>query len=185
MVQFLAMSLSLKQTGCMGRLGMERHQGDEMTLPVWDNTKAQEIIESLASEPGALLPILHALQERFGWICEDAVPSIAEALNWSRAEVHGVLTFYHDFRRGPPGRHVLKLCQAEACQARGGREVTQRAQQRLGIELGETTADGAMTFEPIYCLGLCASGPVALIDGAPVARLTPERIECLITKALT
>lgn len=121
--------------------------------------------------PDQLIEILHVLQGELGWIPDEAVPLLAEALNLSRAEVYGVLTFYHDFRRSPPGRHVVKLCQAEACQARGSRELTVFAEALLDTRLGQTRADGAVTLEPIYCLGLCASGPAALIDGKPVARL--------------
>jgi formate dehydrogenase subunit gamma len=101
-------------------------------------------------------------------------------LNLSRADVHGVLTFYPDFRRAPAGRHVVKLCQAEACQARGARAIAAQAQARLGVALGQTTDNGGVTLEPIYCLGLCASGPAALIDGAPVARIDAERLESLL-----
>ena len=139
-----------------------------------------EVIDAHAGQDGALLPILHAIQARFGWIRDEAVPLIAQVLNLSRAEVHGVLTFYHDFRRSPPGRHVLKLCQAEACQARGSRGVTAHAEARLGVAIGETTADGAVSFEPVYCLGLCASGPAALVDGVPVARLDAQAMDRLI-----
>ena len=148
--------------------------------PAWSTGAAQAVISTYAHQDGALLPILHAIQARFGWVRDEDVPLIAQALNLSRAEVHGVLTFYHDFRRAPAGRHVLKLCQAEACQARGSRTVTHHAEQRLGITLGETTADGALTLEPVYCLGLCASGPAALIDGAPVARLDEGAFDHLI-----
>ena len=118
---------------------------------------------------------LHALQDEFGYIDEAAEPLIAAALNRSRAEIHGVFTFYHDFRHVPPGRHVLKLCRAEACQAAGGDALAARAEARLGIALGETTAaDGSVTLEPIYCLGLCATAPSAMIDGRLVGRLDPD-----------
>ncbi len=151
----------------------------------WDAAASGEVIAAHAGQQGALLPILHALQARFGWIRDEDVPLIAQVLNLSRAEVHGVLTFYHDFRRSPPGRHVLKLCQAEACQARGSRDVTAHAEQKLGVAIGETTADGRVSFEPIYCLGLCASGPAALVDGVPVARLGVEAMDRLLDGALT
>src|SRR4051794_27470311 len=105
--------------------------------------------------PGALLPILHALQDEFGYIDREAVPLIAEILNLSRAEVYGVLTFYHDFRRTPPPRHVLKLCRAEACQATGGDALAAYAEAKAGIALGNTSADGKISLEPVYCLGLC------------------------------
>ncbi|WP_150294208.1 formate dehydrogenase subunit gamma [Sphingobium estronivorans] len=118
-----------------------------------------------------LLPLLHWLQEEIGYVDDAAVPVIARALNLSRADVHGVVTFYHDFRRAPAGRHVVKLCRAESCQARGGTAVEATAVARLGVAMGETRRDGQVTLEPVYCLGLCAIGPNALVDGRPVARI--------------
>lgn len=128
---------------------------------------------------GALLPVLHALQARIGWLPDAVVAQAAERLNISRAEAHGVVTFYADFRREPPGRHVVKLCRAEACQARGGAAMVQAAERRLGVALGETRADGQVTLEAVYCLGLCAIGPSALVDGAPVARLDAAGLEAI------
>lgn len=124
-----------------------------------------------------LLPLLHWLQEEIGFIDDAAVPAIAKALNLSRADVHGVLTFYHDFRRMPAGRHVVKLCRAESCQARGGAAMEAVAAQRLGVAMGETRRDGQVTLEPVYCLGLCAIGPNALVDGRPVARIDAAALE--------
>ena len=118
-----------------------------------------------------LLPLLHAIQEEAGYIDDACVPAVAKALNLSRADVHGVITFYHDYRRVPAGRHVVKLCRAESCQARGGAAVEAAAAQRLGVTMGETRADGQVSLEPVYCLGLCAIGPNALVDGRPVARI--------------
>jgi len=129
-----------------------------------------------------LLPILHAFVEEFGYIDEAAEALVAEALNISRAEVHGVVTFYHDFRRKPAGRHILKLCRAEACQAAGGDGIAARAEQRLGIALGETAADGSVTLEPVYCLGLCACAPSAILDGRVHGRLDAERLDALIAE---
>lgn len=146
----------------------------------WDPELASEIIAEWTMTPGGLLPLLQALQARFAHVPDAAVPLVAEALNLSRAEVHGVLTFYHDFRRVPPGRHVVKLCRAEACQARGGRAVEGALRRALGVGYGETTADGAVTLESAYCLGLCASGPAALVDDAPVARLDETRLNALV-----
>jgi len=123
-----------------------------------------------------MLPILHALQEEFGCVPEAAKPLVADALNLTRAEVHGVVTFYHDFRSQPAGRRVLKLCRAEACQAMGGEGVAERLLDRLGISWGETTADGALTVEPVYCLGLCATAPAGLVDGKVVGRLSDARL---------
>ena len=118
-----------------------------------------------------LLPLLHAIQEEAGYIDDACVPAVAKALNLSRADVHGVITFYHDYRRVPAGRHVVKLCRAESCQARGGAAIEAAAAQRLGVTMGETRADGQVSLEPVYCLGLCAIGPNALVDGRPVARI--------------
>jgi formate dehydrogenase subunit gamma len=124
-----------------------------------------------------LLPLLHAMQEEVGYIDDAWVAMIASALNLSRADVHGVITFYHDFRRTPPGRHVVKLCRAESCQARGGAVVEAAAAQRLGVAMGEVRADGQVALEAVYCLGLCAVGPNALVDGRPVARIDSAALE--------
>jgi formate dehydrogenase subunit gamma len=146
----------------------------------WSKERAEEIIEAHLAMDGAALPILHALQEEFGCVPEAAVPMVADALNLTRAEMHGIVTFYHDFRREPPGRHVLKLCRAEACQSMGGEALAERAQARLGAGWGETTADRAVTLEPVYCLGLCACAPAALLDGRPVGRLDAARLDSLL-----
>lgn len=135
-----------------------------------------------ADARGALLPLLHALQEEFGYIDDALVPHVAEALNFSRADVHGVVTFYHDFRRRPAGRHVVKLCRAESCQARGGRAIEQAAIERLGVPMGATRADGQVTLEPVYCLGLCATGPNATVDGVPVSRIDGAKLDRLVAK---
>jgi len=120
---------------------------------------------------GALLPLLHDLQEALGKVDDAAVAAVAEALNLSRAEVHGVVSFYHDFRHVPAGRHVVKYCRAESCQSRGGAAIEAALARRLDVAMGETRGDGQVTLEPIYCLGLCAIGPNALVDGVPVARI--------------
>src|SRR6185369_3262010 len=119
----------------------------------WDEQRARDIVAAQAGEAGATLPILHALQEVFGCVPEAAVPLIADALNLSRAEVHGAVTFYHDFRRTPPGRHVLKLCRAEACQSMGGDALGARACAKLGVDWGGTTPDGRVTLDAVFCLG--------------------------------
>ncbi len=124
-----------------------------------------------------LLPLLHHLQDETGYIDDALVPEIAAALNLSRADVHGVITFYHDYRRKPAGRHVVKLCRAESCQARGGGAIEQAAQQIFGVAMGATRRDGLLTLEPVYCLGLCAIGPNALVDGRPVARLDAAALD--------
>jgi formate dehydrogenase subunit gamma len=120
---------------------------------------------------GSLLPLLHDLQEELGAIGEDTVAAIAAELNLSRAEVHGVISFYHDFRKAPAGRHIVRYCRAESCQSRGGAAVEAALAERLQVAMGETRADGQVTLEPVYCLGLCAVGPNALVDGIPIARI--------------
>ena len=143
---------------------------------------ARAIIREFAHREGALLPMLHALQAEFGYIDEAAEPLIADALNITRAEVHGVVTFYHDFRHQPAGRHVLKLCRAEACQAAGGDPLALQAEARLGIAMGTTAADGSVTLEPVYCLGLCATAPSAMLDGRIFGRLDEKRLDALLTE---
>ena len=130
------------------------------------------ILEAHRGLEGPLLPILHAVQAEFGHIPQDAVPQIALGLGISKAEVHGVVTFYHDFREAPAGRHVLKLCRAEACQAMGADRVAGAVKAALGIDWHETTPDGRVTLEPVFCLGLCACGPAAMVDGRLVGRCT-------------
>ncbi|NPU12625.1 formate dehydrogenase subunit gamma [Bradyrhizobium sp. 83002] len=149
----------------------------------WDAARGAEIIAEHSQMEGATLPILHALQETFGYVPEDAIPMIASALNLSRAEVYGVFTFYHDFRAKKAGRHVLKLCRAEACQAAGGDALAARVEAKLGIAMGNTTADERVTLEPIYCLGLCATAPSAMLDGRLFGRLDEARIDALVSEA--
>src|ERR1700749_2908397 len=149
----------------------------------WDADRGAEIIAEHAGLEGPTLVILHALQEAFGYVPEPAIPMVAEALNLSRAEVHGVFTFYHDFRHEPAGRHVLKLCRAEACQAAGGDALAARAEAKLGIAMGNPPADERVTREPIYCLGLCATAPSAMLDGRVVGRLDEARIDALVAEA--
>jgi formate dehydrogenase subunit gamma len=146
----------------------------------WSVDRAEAIIASHLGEEGATLPILHHLQSAFGFVPAEAVPLVASALNLTRAEVHGVVTFYHDFRRHPPGRHILHLCRAEACQSLGCEALANHLRSRLNITWHETTSDGSMTLEPVFCLGLCAIGPAALLDGQPLARLNPARIEAAL-----
>jgi formate dehydrogenase subunit gamma len=130
--------------------------------------------------PGGLLPLLHAIQERVGYVPAAAVPHIAKALHLSRAEVHGVISFYHDFRSEPAGRHILQICRAEACQAMGSRVLEAHAKESLGIEYGGTTADGAVTLEAVYCLGNCACSPSVQLDGDIHARVNPARLDELL-----
>lgn len=146
----------------------------------WNAERAGEIIAEFDGVEGALLPIFHALQEEFGYVPDEAVPLIANALNQSRAEIHGVLTFYHDFRREPCGRHLLQLCRGEACQSLGSEDLAGSVLADLGIGWHGTTADGDVTVEPVYCLGLCALSPSALIDGEPLGRLDRDKINALL-----
>lgn len=153
------------------------------TYQAWSADAASHVIATHTGQDGALLPILHALQAEFGYIDRQAEPMIAEALNISRAEVHGVVTFYHDFREQPAGGHVLKLCRAEACQAAGGDALAARAEQRLGVAFGNTSADGRVTLESVYCLGLCSVSPSAMLDGRIVGRLDDKKLDALLAEA--
>jgi formate dehydrogenase subunit gamma len=142
----------------------------------------QEIIAAHRDMDGAALPILHAVQEALGHVPESVIPVIAAALNVSRAEMHGVVTFYHDFRRVPAGRHVLKLCRAEACQSAGAHAVSDRIRQRLGIGFGETSGDGRVTLDAVYCLGLCATAPAAMLDGRVIGRLDAAAADHIVAE---
>lgn len=144
--------------------------------------QTQQIVESLSSLEGPLLPILHAVQDYFGYVPKESVPVIAKRLNLSRAEVQGVISFYHGFREQPPGRYVLQICRAEACQAMGGRQLENHARQRLGIDFGETTANGQVTLEPVYCLGNCACSPSVRIGDQVYARVDNERFDQLLAE---
>jgi formate dehydrogenase subunit gamma len=146
----------------------------------WNEHRARAVIAEFARTEGASLPILHALQATFGCVPLEAEPLVAATLNISRAEVHGIVTFYHEFRRTVPGRHVLHVCRAEACQAVGADAVGAHMKAALAVDWHGTSADGAVTLEPVFCLGLCASGPSALLDGHPVGRLNPARIDRML-----
>ena len=143
----------------------------------WNEAEATEIVRRHDGREGPLLPILHDLQSAFGFVPEPAIPFLAHALNITRAEVHGVVSFYHDFRRERAGRHVLKLCRAEACQSTAGEALASRMLDRFGLDWGGTTPDGRVTIEATYCLGLCASAPAAMLDGEPMARLNDGSID--------
>jgi len=151
-----------------------------MSARDWDAETGRDIVRAHKQLDGALLPILHALQDQFGYVDAAAVPVIADELNLSRAEVHGVITFYHDFRNHAPGRHVVKICRAEACQSVGGRDSEAHAKARLNAHFHATSADGRYTLEPVYCLGNCACAPSAMIDGKLHGRVTPQRFDQLI-----
>ena len=146
----------------------------------WNEDRASGIIAGFAATEGASMPILHALQAVFGCVPLEAEPLVAAALNISRAEVHGIVTFYHDFRRQPPGRHMLHVCRAEACQSVGGEAVDAHIRKTLEVDWHGTTEDGAVTLEPVFCLGLCASGPSALLDGKPIGRLNKARVDRML-----
>ncbi len=145
------------------------------------NTVAQHI-HTYREVPGGLLPLLHAIQDSVGYIPAEVIPDIARALQLSRAEVHGVVSFYHDFRSQPAGSHVLQICRAEACQALGSRALEAHAKSSLGIGYGETTADGAVTLEPVYCLGNCACSPSVRIDDEIHARVDAARLDQLLAQ---
>ncbi|SIQ91123.1 formate dehydrogenase gamma subunit [Rhizobium sp. RU20A] len=157
-------------------MNMARHGADFA-----EQTRA--IVADHSHLEGPLLPILHAIQEAFGHVPQDCLPVIASELNLSRAEVHGVVSFYHDFRDHPAGRHVLKLCRAEACQAMGGDALAERVKALLGIDFHGTTADGSVTLEPVYCLGLCSCAPAAMLDGAVHGRLDDAAVRDLLAEA--
>lgn len=140
-------------------------------------SEIRRLAEPLAAEPGALLPILHAIQDRFGYVPEEAVPVVAKVLNLSRAEVHGVVTFYHFFRSKPAGRQTLYVCRAEACQSMGARDLERHAREKLGVDFHETTADGRFSLEPVYCLGNCACSPAVMVDETVYGRVTPQRLD--------
>jgi formate dehydrogenase subunit gamma len=146
----------------------------------------QEIVDAAADahreQIGALLPVLHAIQDKLGHVPPDAVPMVARALNLSRAEVHGVISFYHDFRLEPPGEHTIHLCRAEACQAMGARELESHARDRLGVDMGGTTSNGLFTLEAVYCLGNCACSPSIRINDEVHARVSPEKFDDLIAR---
>jgi len=137
-------------------------------------------IEQYREVPGGLLPLLHAVQDKLGFVPPDSVPSIAKALQLSRAEVHGVISFYHDFRDVPAGNHVLQICRAEACQALGARALEAHAKSSLGVDFGGTTADGAITLEAVYCLGNCACSPSVRLDDQIHARVDATRLDELL-----
>ncbi|MBV8343319.1 MAG: formate dehydrogenase subunit gamma [Gammaproteobacteria bacterium] len=152
------------------------------TLPPADGDVVRRIVAQHRERPGPLLEVLHAIQAALGFIPAGAVPLVAEGLNLSRAEVHGVVTFYHYFRHTRPGKHTLSLCQAESCQAMGSEALALHARSRLGVGFHETTPDGKFSLEPIYCLGNCACSPAVMLDGRLYGRVTPEALDALIAE---
>jgi formate dehydrogenase subunit gamma len=148
--------------------------------PAFDRAAVETVIRQRKTMPGAMLPILHGVQEQVGYIPTEAVQLIADELNVSRAEVHGVITYYHFFRQTPPGRHVLQICRAEACQAVGSDALVAHAKAALGCDFHETTADGAFTLEAVYCLGQCACGPAVMVGDDLHARVSPAKLDRLL-----
>src|SRR5262252_7349274 len=150
------------------------------------DSSAQEtvrgVVARLKDTPGALIPILHAIQDALGYIPPAAVPLIADGLNLSRAEVHGVISFYHYFRDTKPGRHTIHLCRAEACQSMNQKATETHAKQKLGVEFHGTSSDGAFTLEPVYCLGNCAASPAMMIDEKLYGRVTPQRFDAIVAQ---
>jgi formate dehydrogenase subunit gamma len=146
------------------------------------NDRINTIVARLGQQPGPLLLVLHAIQDELGFIPGDAIPLVAQGLNLSRAEVHGVVSFYHYFRHSPPGRHTVRICRAESCQAMNGTALEQQAQQNLGIGFNETTSDGAISLEPVYCLGACACSPAVMINDELHGRVTPARLDELLAQ---
>jgi formate dehydrogenase subunit gamma len=147
----------------------------------FDPRIVDEIVAGLAGQPGALMPVLHAVNERFGYIPPAAVPAIAKALNLSRAEVHGVISFYHDFRTQRPGRKIIRVCRAESCQAMGAVALANHIQARLGINFGQTSDNGDFTLEPVYCLGNCACSPAIVVGDDIYGRVNPERFDEILS----
>ena len=148
----------------------------------WDDERAKEIVTRNSDRPGALMPILREIVDTFGYIESNIVPFIARTLNLSRADVHGVITFYHDFRQEPPGKHIVQICRAESCQAMHAETLIDHAKNRLGVDWGETTKDGKYTLEPVYCLGNCACSPAMMIDESLYGRVTPDQFDNLTGK---
>jgi len=147
-----------------------------------ESETVRRIVADLKGRPGPLLEVLHAIQAALGYVPPGAVPLVAAGLNLSRAEVHGVVTFYHYFRHTAPGRFVVSLCRAEACQSMGAEALVEHAKRRLGVDFHQTTPDGRFSLEPVYCLGNCACSPAAMIDGRLFGRVTPERFDGLIAE---
>lgn len=158
-----------------------------MVVDAASGEKAQiaRIVDGLKDEPGAMLPILHAIQDHLGYVPEAAVPIIAEALRQTRAEVHGVITFYHHFRTRPAGAHVVYICRAEACQAQGSRGLEAHVKEKLGVDYHQTTPDGEFTLEPVYCLGNCACGPSVRVNDDIHGRMSTDRFDGLVDELTT
>jgi formate dehydrogenase subunit gamma len=152
-------------------------------IPQPSREELRELIASYLHLEGPLLPILHALQESYAHIPDGAVVELADMLNIGRAEVHGVISFYHDFRDAPAGKHVVKICRAEACQAVGANALADSTLQKLGLDWHGTTTNGAVTIEPVYCLGMCACAPAVMVDDKVVGRVDGAKMDKLLREA--
>lgn len=161
---------------------VESAETDASELTAEMQARLERVIEDTKDLEGPCLPVLKAVQDEFGYVPAGAIPVVARALNLSRAEVHGVLTFYHDLRRAPAGQHIVKVCRAESCQAAGGETVAADVEQRLGIAFGETTPDQSISLEPVYCLGNCALSPAAMVDERLLGRATADSISGTIER---
>lgn len=152
-----------------------------MTATAYDKQAASEIIARFDARGEMLVQILQAFIERFAWISDDAVRQLADELNLSRAEVHGVVSYYHDFRTTPPGKRIVKICQAEACQAMGSRELSAHAEKSLGVAMNASNAD--ITLEPVYCLGNCACSPAVMVDGKTYGRVSQQQFDDIVASS--
>jgi|TARA_B110000902_G_C14281019_1_gene576800 formate dehydrogenase subunit gamma len=151
----------------------------------WQTEDVTSIVNAMQHEPGALLPILHALQDKLGYIPPESLPLVADGLNLSRAEVHGVVSFYHYFRSTPPGNHTIQICRAESCQAMGSRALESHVKQALKIDYHQTTSDGDITLEPVYCLGNCACSPAIRIGAVVHANVDTDKFDQLLATLRT
>jgi formate dehydrogenase subunit gamma len=157
--------------------------GQAPSRSAFDLKRAEAIIDGMKHLDGALLPILHALQAEFGYVDEAILPIAAKALNLSKAEVHGTLSFYHDFRTVPAGHHQIAICRAEACQSVGCERLVGHLEHAHGLRIGETRADGLLTVLEVFCLGNCALGPAILADGEPIGRVDEDMLDALVARA--
>jgi formate dehydrogenase subunit gamma len=153
------------------------------TTHSWDHAAVESIAHSLKDKPGALMVILRRVQDSLGWVPPDSIPLIAKILNLSRAEVHGVVTFYHDFRHAPPGQNIIKVCRAESCQAMGAVALAEHIKSRLNCDFGQTSRDGSYTLDAVYCLGNCACSPAVMVNEKLLGRTTPESFDRALTKS--
>ncbi len=157
----------------------------QITSQGWDAKAVEDIVAALQQKPGALLPVLHEIQNEIGFIPADAIPIIAKGLNLSRAEVHGVVSFYHYFRSAPSGRNIIQICRAESCQAMGSRELEVHAKQSLKIDFHQTTADGEVTLEPVYCLGNCACSPAVRVGDNIYGHVDQQKFDEIVSMLAT